>query len=424
MAPGAPLGAGFGRLWTASVASNLADGLSRTAIPLIATTLTTDPLLIAGIGALTFLPWLLFGVLSGVVVDRVDRRRTMGLANAIRTLAALAVVASALTGTLTIWLLYVCILAFGIGETFYDNSTIAMVPSLVGKSGLERANGRMQASDLVVQNFVATPITGFLFVAAISLPLVPTALGYLLAAALALTLPLAAGRAAAPLSASVAAGPAAGVVATVRGDIAEGLRFLIGHRFLRSMVLFTSAVGLLIAFAQSIVVLFVLQTLDVPDFGFGIVTAIVGLGALAGALCATALVRRFGRGRILVAGTVLGGLGLLATGLSPNVWVAVPMYMVSAFGIAIWNVPWGALRQDIIPGHLLGRLIGTIRTLTWGVMPIGALIGGFVGRIDLRLPFIIGGALTVIVSIAATKLLLLADSHSSPEGDENVGGAA
>ena len=412
----AGLGAGFNRLWTASIASNLADGLARTAIPLIATTLTKDPLLIAGIGALAFLPWLMFGVLSGVVVDRVDRRRAMAVANVVRTVAALAVVASALSGTLTIWLLYVCILAFGIGETFYDNSTIAMVPSLVGKNGLERANSRMQAADLVVQNFIATPIAGFLFTAAITLPLVPTTVGYLLAAALSLTLPVIAGR-------SPRSEPVTDATATVRGDVAEAFRFLIAHRFLRSVVLFTSAVGALIAFAQATIVLFVLETMDVPEFGFGIVAALIGVGGLAGALMASSLVSRFGRGRILIVGTALGGLGLFGAGLAPTIWVAVPFYMVSSFGISIWNVPWGALRQDIIPGHLLGRLIGTIRTLTWGVMPIGALLGGLVGRIDLRLPLIVGGALIVVASLATSRLLLQADSYSSTDVPENVGGA-
>jgi MFS family permease len=234
-----------------------------------------------------------------------------------------------------------------------------------------------------------------------------------------LTLPVFAGRSPRSLADTV---PDA--TATVRGDIAEAFRFLIGHRFLRSVVAFTSAIGALFAFAQSTIVLFVLDTLAVPEFGFGIVTALVGVGGLAGALLAGSFVRRFGRGRILLFGTLLGGLGMVGAGFAPNVWVAVPAYVVSSFGITMWNVPWGALRQDIIPGHLLGRLIGTIRTLTWGVMPIGALVGGLVGRIDLRLPLIIGGIVVVLVSLAAARLLLQADNYSSPEATENVGGAA
>lgn len=406
------LGHGFGRLWTASIASNLADGLARTAVPLIATTLTKDPLLIAGIGALSFLPWLLFGVLSGVVVDRVDRRRAMALANIVRVLAALAVTLSITMGSLTIWTLYICILAFGIGETVYDNSTIAMVPSIVGKAGLDRSNSRMQASDLVVQNFVATPIASVLFVAAMALPMISTAAGFLVSAVLAMTLPLVAGRA-------VRDEPR--ISSTTKGDLHEAFSFLRHSRFLRSMVIVTSLNGIFFSLGQASIVLFILDTLDVPEAGFGLVTAGVGVGALIGAVVASPLIARFRRGRVLLAGSLLAGLGILATGFAPNVWIAVTVYAVSAFGISIWNVPWGALRQDIIPGHLLGRLIGIIRTLTWGMFPIATLIGGLIARIDLRLPLIVGGAGAILVSLVASRLLLSADTYGAPP---NVGGAA
>ena len=79
-----PLGRDFGKLWTAAAFSNLADGLGRTAVPLAATTLTTDPLAISVIGALAFVPWLLFGLPAGMLVDRFDRRMLMALANTIR----------------------------------------------------------------------------------------------------------------------------------------------------------------------------------------------------------------------------------------------------------------------------------------------------------------------------------------------------
>lgn len=81
------LGRDFGKLWTAAAFSNLADGVGRTAVPLIATTLTRDPLLISVIGALAFVPWLVFGLPAGMIVDRFDRRLVMAIANTIRGLA-------------------------------------------------------------------------------------------------------------------------------------------------------------------------------------------------------------------------------------------------------------------------------------------------------------------------------------------------
>ena len=401
------LGSGFNRLWTASVASNLADGIGRTAVPLIATTLTRDPLLISVVGALAFVPWLLFGVLSGVVVDRVDRRRAMAVANSVRTLAAAAIALQISTGTLSIWSLYICVLVWGIGETVYDNATIAMIPSLVRKNQLEKANSRMQAADQLVQNFIAQPIAGVLFAVAIVIPVWSTAAGFFVAAALAFGLPLAAGRAVhTEDDGSVSLTPRAPT--TARADAHEAWLFLWRNRFLRNMVVVTSAVGGFLSLAQAALVLFALETLEVPAAAFGLVVAGVGVGAIIGALVSSSLVARFGRGRVLFAASTLSGVGAFATGFSPNVYVAIVAFGVCAFAISVWNVPWGALRQDIVPGRLLGRVTGLIRTIIWGLFPIGTLLGGLIARIDLRLPFIVGGALMIIVSVAAVRLFLSA----------------
>ncbi|MDM4761680.1 MFS transporter [Galbitalea sp. SE-J8] len=418
---------GFGRLWAASIVSNLADGLGKTAVPLIATTLTRDPFLIGALGALSFLPWLGFGVLSGVVVDRVDRRRTMAVANGIRLVAAAVVAVTAATGTLSIAILFAAAVVIGVGETFYDNSVQAMVPSLVPRSSLDLANGRMQTSDQIVQSFVATPIAGALFAVAAALPLAGTSAGYLVGGVLALALPAVAGRAARATDAALA-GPR-----TVRGDVGEAVRYLWTHRTLRSIVLFTSAIAGLSSFAQAAMVLFTIETLRVPEAAFGLVLAAVTAGAVVGAIVSSRLVARFGRGRVMLASTVLSGIGLAIVGAVPVVWVAIPAYALGAFGVAVWNVPWGALRQQLTPGHLLGRMIGVIRTFTWGVIPVATLIGGAVARIDLRLPFVIGGALTAVVALLSARLLLSVPSAegagpegAGPEGagPGNVGGNA
>lgn len=399
------LGANFGRLWTASIASNLADGLGRTAVPLIATTLTTDPLLIAGVAAIAYVPWIFFGLLSGVVVDRVDRRHAMAVANGVRVLAAAGIALAIATGNLTIWLLYAGILVFGLGETVYDNATTAIVPTLVEKRGLEKANSRMQAADLVVQSFIATPIAGLLLAVSIIIPILSTAAGFLVAAALALTLPLAAGRAPKPEE------PVAKT--TVRADAKEAAVYLFRHRFLRGMVITTSLIGGLLAFAQATSVLFFLDTMSVPLAAIGFATAGIGVGALAGALVASSLVARFGRSRVMLTSVIVSGLAIGATGMAPNIWIALVFYAISASGVAVWNVPWGALRQDIVPGRLLGRFTGLTRTFVWGLFPVAGLLGGLVARIDLRLPFIVGGALMVVVALCAVRLLLAVDRHSA-----------
>ena len=394
-----PLGAPFAQLWTASIASNLADGLGRTAVPLIATTLTRDPLLIAGISALAFVPWLLFGVLAGVIVDRVDRRFAMAAANVVRVLVASVIAFSIASDSLTIWLLYACVLVFGIGETVYDNATTAVIPSVVAKSGLERANSRMQAAELVVQNFIATPIAGVLFAVSVIIPVVSTAAGFLVAAVLALSMPVVAGRAVHDGGEPVAR-------ASVTVEAKEAISFVVAHKLLRTLIVLTSAIGALLSFAQAASILLFLDVFGVDVAAIGFVTAGVGLGALVGALIASRLVERFGRGRIMLAGSLVAGIGISVAGFAPSLWLAVLGYAIGAGGVSVWNVPWGALRQDIVPGRLLGRVTGIVRTVVWGLFPLATLIGGLVARIDLRLPFVVGGVLMIVVTLLAVKVLL------------------
>jgi MFS family permease len=263
----------------------------------------------------------------------------------------------------------------------------------------------MQAADLVVQSFIATPIAGLLLAVSIIIPILSTAAGFLVAAALALTLPLAAGRVPKPEE------PVAKT--TVRADAKEAAEYLFGHRFLRGMVITTSLIGGLLAFAQATSVLFFLDTMSVPLAAIGFATAGIGVGALAGALVASSLVARFGRSRVMLVSVIVSGLAIGATGLAPTIWIALVFYAISAAGVAVWNVPWGALRQDIVAGRLLGRFTGLTRTFVWGLFPVAGLLGGLVARIDLRLPFIVGGALMVVVALCAVRLLLAVDRHSA-----------
>jgi MFS family permease len=412
-----PLGRDFVKLWTAAAFSNLADGVGRLAVPLIATTLTDDPLVIATIGALAFLPWLLFGLPAGMIVDRFDRRRVMALANILRGLVAVCLATLTVTGHITIWWLFIATLVFGLGETLFDNATNAVVPSLVPRAGLDRANGFMQAAQVTIDSFIAAPIGGVLFAVSLALPLWTGAVGYIVPVILALFLPLSAARALrAPVEtskealATEAASPAAS-----RPSAREAIGYLWNHRFLRSMVVFTSVVGSAFALAQAASILYFLDELEVSPAAVGVVTAGIGLGALAGSLIAARLVGRFGRGRVLVGANVVAGAGLIGVWAAPELITGIVAYALMAAAVSVWNVPWGALRQAIIPGELFGRVLGISRTVTWGLFPFATMLGGFLARVDLRLPFLVGGAVTLVAVTVAFRLLLDASNHDAPE---------
>jgi len=413
------LGRDFGKLWTAAAFSNLADGIGRTAVPLIATTLTRDPLAIAGIGALAFLPWLVFGLPAGMLVDRFDRRWIMAIANTIRGGTALVLAVLTVTGRLDIWSLLIATLVFGLGETLFDNATNAIVPAIVEDRGRDRANGFMQAAQVTIDSFIATPIGGVLFAVSLALPLWIGTAGYVIPIVLALLLPLSAAR---PFrrprvvvgdeaDESIDAG------AETRVTTQEAAAYLWRHHYLRAMVLFTSIVGCAFSFAQAPTMLYFLDEMHVQPVAIGFVTAGVGLGALAGSLVAPLLVERFGRGAVMVGANIGAGVCLVGVGLAPEVLTAVIAYAGMAFAISTWNVPWGALRQTIVPNEIFGRVLGIIRTLTWGLFPFATLVGGYVARYDLRLPYMIGAGVTLAATAVAFQLVLRASTFTGPLED-------
>lgn len=437
-----PLSADFGKLWTAAAFSNLADGVGRVAVPLIATTLTRDPLAIAALGALAFLPWLLFGLPAGMIVDRYDRRRIMALANALRGFAALGLALLTVTGTLDIWWLFAATLVFGIGETLFDNATNAIVPVVVERRSLDRANGFLQAAQITIDNFIATPIGGVLFAVSLALPLWVGAAGYLIPIALAVMLPLSAARplrdapaaqrqdAPEPAAAAVAGEPLAAAespaeqaaeaaaishTASERVSARAAITYLWRHRFLRSMVVFTSVVGCAFSFAQAPTILYFLDELAVAPAAIGLVTAGVGLGALGGSLIASPLVERFGRGPVMLGANLVAAASLAGVWAAPDVVTGTIAYGMMACAVSVWNVPWGALRQAIVPGHLFGRVLGIIRTFTWGLFPFATLLGGWVAREDLRLPYLVAAGVTLVAALVAARLLLEASKHTAPE---------
>jgi Na+/melibiose symporter-like transporter len=386
------LGGDFRNLFTANLGSSLGDGIARTAAPLLAVQLTSDPVLVAGVAALQMLPWLLFAIPAGLIIDAVDRRHALAMANTLRALLAVALFVFAATGTLTIWWLYVIIFLFGIGETVYDGAIRAVVPSIVPKALLPRANGRIEGAETVVQNFVAGPVTSALFAVAVLIPLGANAAAYALAAVLAFALPAA------------ASGRQFAVAKPAQREpwhraLAEGFRFIFGNRMLVKLLFLSTFIGLCFSAATASFVLFLVERLGLPEALFGAFLLTGAFGALLGSFIAAPLARRFGSGRTMAIASLVSIVPLMFAGFFPSLWVTGAVYFVTSVGVLVWNVHVMSLRQSIIPGRLLGRVHGSWRTVLWGSMPLGAVIGGFIGRIDLALPFIIGGGAATIAGI-------------------------
>jgi Na+/melibiose symporter-like transporter len=391
------LGRRFWRLYSSSATSNLADGIGKTALPLLAASYTRSPLLVSGLVTFAYLPWLLFALPGGALVDRVDRRHAMAAANAMRALCMGVLGLLALTHAAGIAVLYVVAFLLGLAETVYDSATRAILPQVVDAARLDSANSLLTVEETLGQTFLGAPIGSALFAVAVGLPLLVNAAGFTIAAVLVLTL----GGAYRPTRSHPQA--------SVRRDMSDGVRWLARHRLLRGLTVISAVSALASSMSSAVLVLYVLEVLRLPSGDFGLMLLAGGVGALIGGLGTPALARRLGRPSVLVGGAVLSAVaaGLMAT--TRDGVVAAGLFAASAAGILVWNVLTMSLRQALIPAAMFGRVQGAYRTLVWGAIPIGSLVGGALAtRFGLRPVFALSGA---VLLLAAAALAVLVQRH-------------
>ena len=397
MTQSVPLGHDFSRIWSASLITNLVDGVLRLAAPLLAVSLTEDPILIGALSALGLLPWLFFAIPIGAIVDRVDRRKALVLGNSLRAVIALFIAFAVSQDFINIWLLLISVFFFGICEVLVDTTSQAVLPQILDKSNYERGNSRLQISEVIVSQFAGAPLSGLLYAVSIALPFFFSTTGFILAGLLILLFPF-------ERAINVRKeGDAGQAKLGLKGDIKFALNYLYQDKQIFSIVVITTLLGFFYSLSNAIAPLFILKELNVSPALFGVVLAIQGIGALAGSIAAPMVSKYLGRGKALAINVFFASLLVIFIGLSPNAYFFVAVSVLVGFTISVWNILLMSLYQSLIPPELYGRIHGARRTIVWGLMPIGALLGGVIARGGLRLPFLIGGSIATLIAFFSYK---------------------
>lgn len=395
------LGPSFNRLWSASLASNLADGIFKTSAPLLAATLTKDPIVISLMAALVMLPWLLFAIPIGGIVDRIDRRLLLATANAVRFLMAAYLASMVAFDLITIPILYLVVFIFGIAEVLYDTTAQSMIPQILKPKNLERGNARLEIGAVTVGEFIGAPISGILFAVAIAIPFFVGGAGVLVAGILVLTIP---GNFKILMKLNENQEPMAQT--KFWSDIRFGIGYLYNHKVLLKLVLFTSTLGFFWAATGSTMVLFLTQTLEVTPAFFGFVFTVPAIGAIIGSITGPKVSAKYGRTNVMAFAIVTSSAITVATGLSPTVYFFVAFGLINAITITWWNILLMSSYHQIIPNELFGRIHGTRRTLVWGMMPIGSIVGGVIAQFGLRMPYLIAGSISLIIAIIGIRFII------------------
>lgn len=410
------LGPRYWRLFTANAITNLGDGVGRICFPLLAVTLTTEPLLIAGVSIATMLPWLVFGLMAGVLVDRVDRRHAIVVANLARAVLIGGFAVAVAFDAASIWLLYAVAFVVGAAETVADSASHAMLPAVVRGDQLERGNGPLQIAEVVGNSFVGAPIGAALITVVAFAPFAINSVAFVVAAVVI-----------AGIAGTFTPVRADATPTTVWRDVRDGVTWLVRHRLFRALVVALTVLAMSNEFATALLVLFAIQELGLGTAAVGLFVLAAGVGGAVGGLVAPWLVARTSRVVVYPASVVAGGACYLGIGLFAHPVLSMVLFGLFGATVIIGNVVMMSLRQALIPAELFGRVQGAWRTAVWGGLPLGAFLGGVLASVlGLRGLFVASGL--VMIAVAAVLWAILArgrrEGALDPGGTPDVDGAA
>lgn len=404
----------FRRVFGASAVSNLGDGISVLAFPWLASLITRDATLIALVAAATKLPWLLFAVPAGVITDQFDRRVLIVTSDVVRCVLTVGVIALILAAPdlplddasqaalPLIGALSGAAFLLGCAEVLRDNAAQTLLPSIVDARDLEQANGQLWSVEQTMGRFIGPPLAGVLIAYAVPAPFVIDALTFAIAAWCVAQISL-------PVQATSSA---PGFWSSMR----DGICWMWQHKLVLQLALMLGLLNFTSALAETLLVLFSQDILDLSAAGYGILLTAGAAGGVLGGLLAPRIVSRIGGQATVFAALILFPAHFLAMATTSNVYVMAVALFVGWFAGLMWNVVTVSWRQRVIPDALLGRVNSIYRFFGWGTIPLGALAGGLMvsgletewGReAALRAPFYLAGLLSLGLLVYGTFRLRL-----------------
>jgi len=361
-------------------------------MPLLAISLTQDTRLISAVSFSSMIPWLFLSLPTGVFIDRWDRKTVMVIADSLRALMYALVAVLVAVDSLSIWVLLVVLLVIGCAEVFFDMSAQAFLPSIVPEEQLHRANGLLYAAEIVWGSFIGLPVGSWLFVVAAGVPFGINGASFALAAVLVASITVRT-----PPDPATTGGE---VTTSFVTDLKEGLRWLRGHRNLRTLAVLLGVTNGAMMLGEAIFVKFAFRHLGVGPKGYGLLLAVTSGGAIIGGLLGDRIAKRLGVSASIISAYVIFAVADVIRAAWPSVILFAAMSVLVALAGTVWNVVTVSYRQRVIPAELFGRVNSAYRFIGTGSIGIGALVGGQVAHYaGLRAPYFLGSAVTLVALV-------------------------
>lgn len=360
------LGRSFRWLLASVVVANTGDGIALAAGPLLIASETSDPLLVASGFFFQQLPWLLFGVVAGAYVDRLDRRRLIVAVDSLRALVVGVLALTVASGTVNVPVILVTMFALGTAETVSDLTSQTLVVGAVDKVDLGTANARLQGGFIAANQLVGPPLGAFLFAVLHASPFAATAACYLLGAVLVSRIALRPRELPERRS--------------VRHEVAEGFRWLWHHAPVRTLAITIFLFNVTFGAAWGVLVLYADQRLDMSTAGYGWLMTASALGGLLATSTYDWLQRRVSLADLMRVGLVLETLTHLALALTTQAWFALCVLFVFGAHAVVWGTTSTTVRQRAVPDALQGRVASVSMISSVVGLLVGVPIGGVLAR--------------------------------------------
>ncbi|GAB3898557.1 MFS transporter [Kibdelosporangium lantanae] len=390
----APVLTGYGRIVAASGLANLGDGIRQVALPLLVAGTTQNAVLVGGLTACAYVPWMLFGLPIGALVDRGRPELYLFGAAITRTVLFAVLTVSLLADVHSLVLLYVVAFLLGIGEAAYDNASQSMVPRVVADDALEKANGALVSVERLGQDLIGPAVGGVIFAVAAPLPFALTAVAMLVGFVLVMRLRTVPQPVSAPTTPRV-----------VLKEAAAGMRWLWRSRPVRTVIVTGAGLTFFTQTWEPLLVLISAGPNGASPAGFGVILAVGSVGGIVGALGTPALTRRWDTRTSQIGALALVAASNLTLAAWPTPAVAALTLSTTSLAFAVWNVLSTTMRQRLVPAAVLGRVNAASRTLSMTAGPCGAVIGGLVAAVlGLSAPLWLSGAalagITLVFAVA------------------------
>jgi len=372
--------------------SSAGDGMFLTAFPLLAAILTRDPVLIAGVTIASRLPWLMFSLFTGALADRMDRRKLMIGADLIRLVIVGLLGVAILTDVVNIWMLYFSAFLLGSCETLHVNAAQGLIPAIVKPEDLLEANARFASGQIVAAQFIGPPLGVAMFNVSMSLPFLADAATFAGSAALVSRVP----------DEHAVEPPTTKILQ----DIKEGIRYTIETVSLRRLTEILMVVNFFYFAANALLVLYNEDLLGGNKITFTALSVGAASGTVISRFFLDKITSKLGKTRTLQVSLWAWAIATIGLAVAWEPILAIVMHLVLGLGSGWWIALNTTLRQQITPTRMLGRMNAVSRTVTWGIVPFGALFGGVAARIfGLRGPFIISAIVMVSYAVFSRRLL-------------------